>query len=63
MDDRYQSGNSTTLEQELFPISVTITGNVAVVQYHYMSARESAMQERETVIGRYTDVLIKDGDS
>jgi len=61
--DRYQSENSTTLEQELFPISVTVTGNVAVVQYHYMAARENAKKERETVTGHYTDVLIKDGDS
>jgi hypothetical protein len=53
--------NSTTLEQELFPISTTITGNVAVVQYRYMMARENYKKERETVTGHYTDILIKDG--
>ena len=57
---RYDSENSTVLEQELFPISATITGNVAVVQYHYMVARENYKKERETVTGHYTDVLIKD---
>jgi len=57
---RYNSGNSTTLEQELFPISAVITGNVAVVQYRYMTARENYKKERETVTGRYTDVLIKE---
>ena len=31
---RYDSESSTTLEQELIPISATITGNIAVVQYH-----------------------------
>ncbi len=61
--DRYQSGNSTTLEQELFPISATITGNIAVVQYRYMVARENYKKERETVTGHYTDVLIKEGDN
>jgi hypothetical protein len=58
---RYDSANSSVLEQELFPISITITGNVAVVQYHYMTARENLKKERETVTGRYTDVLIKEG--
>lgn len=59
--NRYNNTNSTVLEQELFPISVTITGNIAVVQYRYTVARENAKKERETVSGRYTDVLVKDG--
>ena len=59
--NRYNSGNSTVLEQEIFPISVTITGNIAVAQYRYSQARENTKKERETVSGRYTDVLVKDG--
>jgi hypothetical protein len=58
---RFDADNGSTLEQELFPISATITGNVAVVQYNYMVARENYKKERETVTGRYTDVLVKDG--
>jgi hypothetical protein len=58
---RYQNESATVLEQELFPISTTITGNVAVVQYYYSLARENYKKERETVTGHYTDVLIKDG--
>ena len=58
---RFDADNGSTLEQELFPISVTITGNIAVVQYHYMVARENYKKERETVTGHYTDVLVKDG--
>jgi Domain of unknown function (DUF4440) len=58
---RYGYENSTTLEQEIFPISATITGNVAVVQYHYRVARENFKKERETVTGHYTDILMKDG--
>lgn len=57
---RYSSEDSTTLVHELFPHSITITGNVAVVQYHYMAARENAKKERETATGQYTDVLIKE---
>lgn len=59
--NRYSSANSTVLEQEIFPISMTITGNIAVAQYRYTIARENYKKERETVSGRYTDVLMKDG--
>lgn len=57
---RFESDSGTVLQQELFPISATITGNVAVVQYHYMIATENYKKERETVTGQYTDVLIKE---
>ena len=57
---RYDSESGTVLEQEIFPISATVTGNVAVVQYHYMTARENYKKERETVTGHYTDVLVKE---
>ena len=59
--NRYDNTNATVLEQELFPHSITITGNVAVVNYHYQIARENSKKERETVRGRYTDVFVKDG--
>jgi len=58
---RYDVENGSTLEQELFPISATVTGNIAVVQYRYMVARENYKKERETVTGYYTDVLIREG--
>ena len=57
---RLGNENNTVLEQEIFPISVTITGNIAVVQYNYMIARENYKKERETVTGQYTDVLVKE---
>jgi len=56
---RYDSDNSTVLEQEILPISATITGNVAVVQYHYIVASENQKKERTRETGHYTDVLIK----
>ncbi len=59
--NRYSNANSTVQEQELFPISMTITGNVAVAQYRYTVARENYKKEREVVSGRYTDVFMKDG--
>ena len=59
--NRYSNANSTVLEQELHPLAITITGNVAVVSYQYQIAREDYKKERETVHGRYMDVFVKDG--
>lgn len=59
--NRYNNTNATVLEQELFPLSITITGNIAVVHYRYTTARENTKKERETVHGRYTDILVKEG--
>ena len=59
--NRYNDASGTVLEQELFPISATITGNVAIVQYSYVTAREDYKKDREISTGRYTDVLIKEG--
>jgi len=59
--NRFSNTNATVLEQELFPSSITITGNIAVVQYRYSMARENYKKDRETVAGRYTDVLVKEG--
>jgi hypothetical protein len=57
---KHDSQMRTVLEQELFPISVTITGNVAVAHYRYRVASENHKKERETVTGHYSDVLIKE---
>ena len=59
--DRYNNSSSTVLQQELFPISITITGSIAVVQYRYLIARENYKKDQEMVTGRYTDVLVKEG--
>jgi len=58
--NRYSSAANTVLEQELYPVSMTITGNVAVAQYYYQTARENYKKERETVRGHYTDILLKE---
>jgi hypothetical protein len=57
---RFDADSNSTLEQEIYPISATITGNIAVVQYHYVVANENYKKERKTMTGHYTDVLIKE---
>jgi ketosteroid isomerase-like protein len=59
--NRLQSSQTTVLEQELFPLAIVVTGDVAVLQYRYVMVSENAKKEREQTTGRYTDILIKDG--
>ncbi len=59
--DKYAYGNSTVLEHELFPLSIVISGDVAIVHFRYRSASENARKEREVTTGRYTDVLVRKG--
>jgi ketosteroid isomerase-like protein len=58
--ERYNSGNATTLEQELYPLGIVVHGNMAVVHYRYTTANEDLKKERKTVSGRYMDVLVKE---
>jgi hypothetical protein len=60
---RYNDENSTTLMQELSPIGIVVHGNTAVAHYFYSTAIENRKGERETTHGRYTDVLVRDGDT
>ena len=59
--NKYSNSSSTVLEQEIFPISLTITGNVAVAQYTYAQVREDYKKDRTSVTGHWTDVFIKEG--
>jgi hypothetical protein len=47
---KYAADNSTVLEQELFPISITLTGNVAVVQYNYQIAPMAAERPKSEIL-------------
>ena len=56
---RYDSENSQTLAQELYPVGIVVVGSTAVAHYYYSTAAEDREGKRETTHGRYTDVLIK----
>ncbi len=59
---KYGEANSKTLEQELNPVGIVVEGSVAVVHYYYSVATENRKGERETNHGRYTDILLKEGE-
>ena len=60
---RLDMEDSTTLLQELAPLAIVIHGNTAVAHYVYSQTNEDKDGKRKTLHGRYTDVLVKDGDS
>ncbi len=60
---RYDMENSTTLVQELSPLGIVVVGNTAVAHYAYSVAAEDREGERSTTHGRYTDILLKDGNT
>ena len=55
--------DSTTLMQELSPFGIIVHGNTAVAHYVYSLTAEDKEGNRKTVHGRYTDVLVKDGEN
>ena len=57
--ERYNSENSKTLIEELYPVGIVVVGSTAVAHYYYSTAAEDREGKRKTTHGRYTDVLIK----
>ena len=44
---------------ELYPLSITVHGDVAVAHYLYSTAFKSKEGDIEMANGRYTDVLVR----
>ncbi len=63
MWSRFNRDQNKGLIHELFPLSIVVHGDMAVVHYLYTLAVQS--RDKTTVMsnGRYTDVLVRDGIS
>jgi ketosteroid isomerase-like protein len=44
---------------ELYPLSIVVHGDMAVVHYLYSNAGEDAEGKTQVVTGRYTDILVR----
>jgi len=53
--------NKTVL-YEIKPVAIKIHGNVAIAHYYYATVEQDAKGEEKTIQGRWTDVLMKQGD-
>ena len=58
----FWAGNNSVLLYEITPVAITIHGDVAVAHYYYSYVGKDGDGEVENVQGRWTDVLVKQGD-
>ena len=60
MWERFSSEQTKGLSHELYPLSIVVHGDMAVVHYLYSTAYQT--RDKKTVVsnGRYTDVLVRD---
>ena len=62
MWDRFNDSQGRGLAHELYPLSITVHGDTAVVHYLYSMAFEDKEGKVEVSNGRYSDVLIRTED-
>ncbi|MCB1844079.1 MAG: nuclear transport factor 2 family protein, partial [Halioglobus sp.] len=55
----FNARQSELLEYELYPQSILIHGNTAVVHYLYSAVNKTKGQESRSSNGRYTDILVR----
>jgi len=59
---RFADQMGEVVRYELYPMSITVHGDVAVAHYLYSTAFENKDGEIEMSNGRYTDVLVRTDD-
>ena len=59
---RFRAEMGRIVRYEIYPLSITIHGDVAVAHYLYSSAFKNKKGEIEMSDGRYTDILVRSED-
>lgn len=59
---RFFVGRSTTEFYDITPVAITVHGDFAVVHYFFYEVSKNAEGKTRTEHGRWTDILIKQGD-
>ncbi|MBT5220727.1 MAG: nuclear transport factor 2 family protein [Woeseia sp.] len=57
---RFNADQSKGLAHELYPLSIVVHGDMAVVHYLYSTVIQAKSKTNESTTGRYTDVLVRD---
>lgn len=60
---RFDADQSKGLAHELYPLSIVVHGDVAIVHYLYTSFTQLKDKSTRSRNGRFTDVLVRDGES
>jgi ketosteroid isomerase-like protein len=58
----HQFNTTKTLVQEIKPVGIKIHGNIAIVHYYFSTVIKDAEGKEKSASGRWTDILIKQGD-
>ena len=59
----FNSDQQKGLVHELYPLSIVVHGDMAVAHYLYTNAVQTRDKKTETANGRYTDILVRDGNT
>ncbi len=57
-----EAGRFKIVAQDLAPVGIVVTGDTAVIHYFHTTITEYSDGERETAVGRSTDVLTRTED-
>jgi ketosteroid isomerase-like protein len=60
MWNNFDQGQTSGLTHELYPLSIVVHGDMAVVHYLYTNAVQTKDKKANVSSGRYTDVLVRD---
>ena len=60
---RFNAGQNKGLAHELYPLSIVVHGDMAVAHYLYSMVVQTRDKNVVSSNGRYTDVLVRDGDT
>lgn len=59
---RFFMARGTTEFYDITPVGITVHGDVAIVHYFYYEVSKSSEGKMKTEHGRWTDILVKQGD-
>jgi len=60
MWNRFDQEQTKGITHELYPLSIVVHGDVAIVHYLYTNAVQTKDKNTDVSSGRYTDVLVRD---
>jgi ketosteroid isomerase-like protein len=63
MWNRFDQDQTSGITHELYPLSIVVHGDMAIVHYLYTNAVRTRDKKTNVSSGRYTDVLVRDGET
>ena len=60
MWNNFDQDQSSGITHELYPLSIVVHGDMAVVHYLYTNAEQTRDKKTNVSSGRYTDILVRD---